>query len=42
MYGRIPIAAGDHAAWGIIPPGKTQFAVELQPGKLYFSPLVTV
>ena len=42
MYGRIPIAAGDHAAWGITPPGNTQCAVELQPAKLYGSPLVTV
>jgi hypothetical protein len=42
MYGRIPMAAGDQAAWGIMPPGKTHFADELQPGKLYCSPLVTV
>src|ERR1700722_3350325 len=41
MYGRIPIAASDQAALGIMPPGKTQSAVELQPAKLYCSPFVT-
>ncbi len=42
MYGRIPIAAGDHALFGMTPPGKTHCDVKVQPTKLYCSPAVTV